>query len=622
MTQTVPLAHLASTKPTAAESSSRKTLSALALAVAKAKRIVVVTGAGISCSSGIPDFRSSDGLYNLVKSRYPDAVLKGRDLFDAALFRDPTSSAVFYTFMAELKTQIDSARPAPVHDFLATLDAKGKLLRSYTQNIDGLEERAGLRTGDVNPAVGGAGGPRPKNVQLHGDIHRVRCTLCSASFACTSEHIDQFRTGTPPDCPECTARSDARTARSARALKCGTLRPAIVLYDEPHPLGDHIGAVQTSDLGKKPDLLIVMGTSLKVHGLRRLVKSFARAVHSSRPSPATSTSHSLLHNSAPSSQASTSLSSHDSIFSSQSSQGTLASSQGSSAVSSQTTLESCSQSGFHLEAERYLGQPRPPPFRRRFQTVPEFGPGSEWQAGTQRLSLGGSFSRAEVKPRRATTIPIPGRDYVVSKDGGMMCGLGDVAEPLSAFASRVSLAPPPAPSQSLLPPTKRYLGAIKSPGTALRPSYWDEGSPRKKGRVSEERDDEEQWQDAKEAATEDEGDVARGPLFSEAKGEEVGNTSVDADVIDLDPDEDDGDSMSLDGAVGHMSLDGPADIDTDMDTDPAPVISRPPISPVQTRAKKRAKEKETAAIKRITKKAPRPRAVGTRTSSRLAALAG
>ncbi|KAF8598536.1 DHS-like NAD/FAD-binding domain-containing protein [Ceratobasidium sp. AG-I] len=283
--------------PTAAEASSRKTLSALALAVAKARRIVVVTGAGISCSSGIPDFRSSDGLYNLVKSRYPDAVLKGRDLFDAALFRDPTSSALFYTFMAELKTQIDSAHPAPVHDFLATLDAKGKLLRSYTQNIDGLEERAGLGTGECNPV--GAAAPRPKNVQLHGDIHRVRCTLCSASFPCAPDHIEQFRAGTPPDCPECTARSDARTARSARALKCGTLRPAIVLYDEPHPLGDQIGAVQTSDLGKKPDLLIIMGTSLKVHGLRRLVKSFAKAVHTSRPTSTTTTnttSRSLLYN--------------------------------------------------------------------------------------------------------------------------------------------------------------------------------------------------------------------------------------------------------------------------------------------------------------------------------------
>jgi NAD+-dependent protein deacetylase SIR2 len=71
----------------------------------------------------------------------------------------------------------------------------------------------------------------------------------------------------------------AREARSARPLKIGTLRPAIVLYDEAHPLGDEIGAIQTADLSRKPDLLIVMGTSLKVHGLRKLVKEFAKSVH-------------------------------------------------------------------------------------------------------------------------------------------------------------------------------------------------------------------------------------------------------------------------------------------------------------------------------------------------------
>ena len=73
-------------------------------------------------------------------------------------------------------------------------------------------------------------------------------------------------------------------ARSARPLKIGTLRPAIVLYDEPHPLGDDIGSIQTADMSRKPDMLIVMGTSLKVHGLRRLVKDFARIVHTSMPS--------------------------------------------------------------------------------------------------------------------------------------------------------------------------------------------------------------------------------------------------------------------------------------------------------------------------------------------------
>ncbi|KAH9950894.1 DHS-like NAD/FAD-binding domain-containing protein [Amylocystis lapponica] len=266
------------------DSATRRALSTLSLAVTKCKKIIVVTGAGISCSSGIPDFRSSDGLYALVKQQYPDVVLKGRDLFDASLFRNPTSTSVFYTFISELKQSIDSASPTPTHHFIKTLDSKRKLLRSYTQNIDGLEERAGL-AGSSSQGVKTNGKGKAKirvkdvrNVQLHGDIHRVRCTFCSAEFPSTAEHLKAFRTGIPPDCPECTSRSNDRVARAARALKVGTLRPAIVLYDEPHPLGDDIGSMQSADIARKPDMLIIMGTSLKVHGLKKLVKDFARTV--------------------------------------------------------------------------------------------------------------------------------------------------------------------------------------------------------------------------------------------------------------------------------------------------------------------------------------------------------
>lgn len=74
-------------------------------------------------------------------------------------------------------------------------------------------------------------------------------------------------------------------ARSARAIRIGSLRPAIVLYDEPHPLGDDIGNIQSSDLTRKPDLLIIMGTSLKVHGLKKLVKEFSKAVHATGAPP-------------------------------------------------------------------------------------------------------------------------------------------------------------------------------------------------------------------------------------------------------------------------------------------------------------------------------------------------
>ncbi|KAF7979415.1 hypothetical protein HWV62_42538 [Athelia sp. TMB] len=273
----------------AADSSTRRILTDISLSVAKSKKIVVVTGAGISCSCGIPDFRSSDGLYNLVKQQYPDVVLKGRDLFDASLFRDPTSTSVFYTFISQLKRSIDAAAPAPTHRFIKTLDTKNKLLRSYTQNIDGLEARAGLlgSASEGAKAMGKAKGKirtkDVKNVQLHGDIHRVRCTFCSADFACEEVHMKMFNEGTAPDCPECCVRSEARVARSARSLKIGTLRPAIVLYDEPHPLGDDIGIIQTADVNRKPDMLIIMGTSLKVHGLKKLVKDFAKAVHASAP---------------------------------------------------------------------------------------------------------------------------------------------------------------------------------------------------------------------------------------------------------------------------------------------------------------------------------------------------
>ncbi|KAG8219470.1 DHS-like NAD/FAD-binding domain-containing protein [Butyriboletus roseoflavus] len=272
-----------------AESSTRRALLDISLAVAKCKKIVIVTGAGISCSCGIPDFRSSDGLYALVQQQHPDVVLKGRDLFDASLFRDKTSTAVFYTFISQLKHRIDSATPTPTHRFIKTLDTKHKLLRSYTQNIDGFEEKVGLRGSSSQGNASGKGKSRVRvaevrNVQLHGDIHRVRCALCSVDLPCTEDYLGMFDQGMAPDCPECKLRAEARLARSARPLKVGSLRPAIVLYDEVHPLGDDIGLIQTHDILRKPDMLIIMGTSLKVHGIKKLVKDFAKAVHASKTS--------------------------------------------------------------------------------------------------------------------------------------------------------------------------------------------------------------------------------------------------------------------------------------------------------------------------------------------------
>ncbi|KAH8835463.1 hst3 protein [Flagelloscypha sp. PMI_526] len=248
------------------DNATRRALYDVSLSVAKSKRIVVVTGAGISCSCGIPDFRSSDGLYNLVKAKYPDVVLKGKDLFDASLFRNPESTSVFYTFISQLKQSVDRVSPSKTHHFIKTLDTQNKLLRSYTQNIDGLEAQVGLLCSSSEAA------------RASGKSDAWRALL---SIHCSQDYLALFNEGQAPDCPDCSRRSAARVARSARPIKVGTLRPAIVLYDEPHPLGDDIGDMQGADVNRKPDCLVIMGTSLKVHGLKKLVKDFARAVHSS-----------------------------------------------------------------------------------------------------------------------------------------------------------------------------------------------------------------------------------------------------------------------------------------------------------------------------------------------------
>ena len=150
----------------------------------------------------------------MVKERYPDVVMKGRDLFDASLFRDTTSTSVFYSFIAELKKKIDDATPSQTHHFIKALESKNKLLRSYTQNIDGLEERVGLMGSSGEAAKSSGKGKSAaklrvkevRNVQLHGDIHRVRCIVCSAEFVCAQEHLNAFLEGTAPDCPECLSR--------------------------------------------------------------------------------------------------------------------------------------------------------------------------------------------------------------------------------------------------------------------------------------------------------------------------------------------------------------------------------------------------------------------------------
>ncbi|WVW85758.1 hypothetical protein I302_107796 [Kwoniella bestiolae CBS 10118] len=263
------------------------------------KRIVVVTGAGISTGADIPDFRSSTGLFNGDRAQ----VGRTKDLFNVKCLSSPSLLADHHALITSLASLSISANPTPFHSFLSSLSSSGRLLRCYTQNIDGLESKVGLKIG-IPPAPTAKSRARPKSrsktttaddlidlqltttpllesepepevIPLHGSIHTLSCTLCRATFPILP-HLPLSPLAIP--CPTCELTSTIREALSERRRKQGFLRSDVILYGEEHPQGESIGSTMEKDL-KNVDCLVVVGTSLNIPGVKRLVKEMSGAVH-------------------------------------------------------------------------------------------------------------------------------------------------------------------------------------------------------------------------------------------------------------------------------------------------------------------------------------------------------
>ncbi|POS85344.1 hypothetical protein EPUL_004185 [Erysiphe pulchra] len=252
--------------------------------------------------SSNPEINSSFGPPSTqpVKRIIPN--LKGRDLFDAMIWSDPVKTSIFYMFMTSFRKKVQLVQStSEAHRFFKVLRDSGRLVRTYTQNIDCLEEKEGLST-DLTLGPGNRARFQLRNqksavvnrstsnsnefrgveaVLLHGSLCSLRCEVCSQ--LCDWDKDDRIAItsrGTAPECPHCAANNSKRKGGGRRALTVGRLRPDIVLYGEEHPNSSLISPLITHDLKLGPDMLLVMGTSLKVHGLKIMIKEFAKAVHS------------------------------------------------------------------------------------------------------------------------------------------------------------------------------------------------------------------------------------------------------------------------------------------------------------------------------------------------------
>ena len=193
--------------------------------LAKSSRIVFFGGAGVSTESGIPDFRSVDGLYHQ-KYDYPPETILSHTFWE----RNPEE---FYRFYRD-KLIVKGAKPNAAHLRLAKLEKQGKLKAVVTQNIDGLHQKVGS-----------------KNVlELHGSIWRNRCMQCGMPFP-----VQRIRKGEGvPRCP------------------CGGIvKPDVVLYGEP--LDEQV-MDKAVEYIRRADVLIVGGTSLNVYPAAGLIDFF------------------------------------------------------------------------------------------------------------------------------------------------------------------------------------------------------------------------------------------------------------------------------------------------------------------------------------------------------------
>lgn len=197
--------------------------------------------------------------------------MKAKDLLDSLMFRDEVSTSIFYSFISELRTLILSAKPTNTYKFIKILRDRSSVLRSYTENIDGLDsqEELSLKTNQA----------KKNNIVESGeDVNKTKCMICGIKCDYSVERIKLLRNGSAPD-RFVYVNDEKKIEKKTGALKIGFLRPGIVLYGNTHPIQDFLSELMNSDVKKWPDLLLIIGTSLKFIPINTLIKEISKIVH-------------------------------------------------------------------------------------------------------------------------------------------------------------------------------------------------------------------------------------------------------------------------------------------------------------------------------------------------------
>lgn len=176
-----------------------------------------------------------------------------------------------------LSQLVSDAKPTVFHHMLAALASEGRLMRLYTQNVDGID--TSLPPLETSVPLNSKG-PWPRTIQLHGGLEKMVCSKCNVL---SDFEPALFNGPVPPLCTACVETDKVRTDHAGkRSHGIGRLRPRIVLYNEHNPDEEAIGTVMSSDLRARPDAVIVVGTSMKIPGVRRIVREMCGVVRGRR----------------------------------------------------------------------------------------------------------------------------------------------------------------------------------------------------------------------------------------------------------------------------------------------------------------------------------------------------